>query len=213
MEAGTFALGALITGGTVRMEGAVSRHLGALTNKMREAGAEVTATDRVYEVRATRPLKATDIQTYPYPGFPTDLQALFTTVMTQAEGKSTVYETMYEGRLQYAGELARLGARIDVSGSGRVAMVHGPTPFTGTDVCALDIRCGAALILAGLAAEGTTRINNVVYIDRGYEDIDDKLLKLGAVISRVEETAHTCPATNCEEPVEWGAIPQSTPAH
>jgi UDP-N-acetylglucosamine 1-carboxyvinyltransferase len=203
MEAGTFALAGFISGGCVSMDGAVSHCLGALTNKLREAGAEVTATREIYEVRAPHQPKATDIQTYPYPGFPTDLQALYTTTMTQAEGNSSIIETMFDSRLGYVSELQRMGARIDVSGSGRMAMVHGPTALHGTDVCALDIRCGAALILAGLAAEGITRISNVVYIDRGYQDIDTKFRRLGAVISRVEEADYACPPADCAEPVEW----------
>jgi len=207
MEAGTFALGALITGGRVSMEGAVSRWLGALTNKMREAGAEVIANGQVYEVRAPKVLRATDIQTYPYPGFPTDLQAPFTTVMTQAEGNSSIYEMMFDGRLRYVEELRKMGAKIDVSGSGRMAMVHGPTPLHGANVRALDIRSGAAMVLAGLAAEGITRISDVVYIDRGYEDIDLKLRQLGAQVSRVEEDEHPCPVSDCEDPIEWDLVP------
>lgn len=204
MEAGTFALAALITGGKVTMDGAVSPYLGALTNKMREAGAEVTSTRSVYEVRAPRMLLATDIQTYPYPGFPTDMQALFTTVMTQAHGNSSIYETMYDGRLGYVEELRRLGAQIDVSVSGRMAMVRGPTPLHGADVRALDIRSGAALVLAALAAEGTTRVSNVSYIARGYQDLDAKLRELGAMISCEEEAEPPYPLSDCEEPVEWG---------
>ncbi|GAG27225.1 unnamed protein product, partial [marine sediment metagenome] len=143
----------------------------------------------------------------PTQGFPTDLQAPFTTVMTQAEGNSSVYETMYNGRLRYVDELKRMGGRIDVSGSGRMAMVHGPAPLQGTDVCALDIRSGAAMVLAGLAAEGTTRISNVIYVDRGYQNIEAKLKQLGAVISRIEESEHLCPVVDCEEPIEWDTIP------
>lgn len=207
MEAGTFALAALVSSGKVVMDGAVSPYLGALTNKMREAGAEVIATRQRYEVRAPAKLRATDIQTYPYPGFPTDLQALYTATMTQAEGNSSIYETMYDDRLRYAEELRRMGAHIDVSGSGRMAMVHGPTPLHGTHVRALDIRSGAAMILAALAAEGTTHVSNVVYIDRGYQDIVPKLRQLGAAISRVEEDEHSCPSNECDEPIEWEAIP------
>ncbi|NLG27851.1 MAG: UDP-N-acetylglucosamine 1-carboxyvinyltransferase, partial [Chloroflexi bacterium] len=207
MEAGTLALAAMITGGSVRMKGAVAQYLGALTAKMQQAGAEVTVTPQVYEISAPHPLSATDIQTYPYPGFPTDLQAPFTTVMTQAQGNSSVHETMYDGRLKYAEELAKMGARIDVSGSGRTAMVHGPTPLRATQVCALDIRSGAALVLAALVAEGETQIDNVLYIDRGYQDIDAKLQRLGAKVSRVAEQAHTCPTADCGEPVEWGLAP------
>ncbi len=203
MEAGTFALGGLISGGRVHMDGAVTSCLGALTNKMREAGAEVIATSKDYEVSSPKGLKATDIQTYPYPGFPTDLQALFATVMTQAEGNSSIYETMYDGRLLYVNELTRMGASIDVSGSGRMAMVHGPTYLRGARVSALDIRSGAAIVLAGLAAEGTTTVDKVVYIDRGYENIDAKLQQLGAAISRVEETPPVRPSSETGQPLEW----------
>ncbi|MEA3408426.1 MAG: UDP-N-acetylglucosamine 1-carboxyvinyltransferase [Chloroflexota bacterium] len=205
MEAGTFALAALISGGDVSMGGAVARWLGAVTNKMRETGATVEIDRNVYRVRAPERIKATDIQTYPYPGFPTDLQAPFATVLTQAEGNSSIYETMYDGRLAYAKELAKMGAHIDVSGSGRIAIVHGPTALHGANVCALDIRSGAAMILASLAAEGVTEISDVIYIDRGYQDIAKKLEALGAVISRVEELAHTCPEAERSEPLEWGA--------
>jgi UDP-N-acetylglucosamine 1-carboxyvinyltransferase len=203
MEAGTFALGAVITGGDVTMPGAVGHWLGALTSKLHDAGAEVEATRDVYRVRAPHPLRATDIQTYPYPGFPTDLQAPFSTVMTQSEGRSSIVETMYDDRLRYAAELERMGARIDVSGSGRIAMVHGPTPLTGCAVSALDIRSGAAMVLAGLAAEGATCIHNVIYIDRGYQNIDRKLAQLGAHVQRADETDHICPVGSCEHPIEW----------
>ncbi|MFH1085943.1 MAG: UDP-N-acetylglucosamine 1-carboxyvinyltransferase [Chloroflexota bacterium] len=206
MEAGTFALAGLITGGQVSMEGAVALWLGALTNKLREAGATVNISPEVYEVQAPATLRPADIQTYPYPGFATDLQAPFTTTMTQSDGNSSIYETMYDDRLRYVAELNRMGADIDVSESGRIAMVHGPTPLVGQEVCALDIRSGAAMILAGLAAEGVTRISKVVYVDRGYENIDRKLQQLGAVISRAEEADHACPPADCEQPVEWGAI-------
>ncbi len=208
LEVGTFALGALVTGGDVTFDGAVSQWLGALTGKMREAGAEITASQEIYRVQAPQgPAHAADIQTYPYPGFPTDLQAPFTTAMTQAEGNSSIYETMFDSRLGYVSELRRMGARIDISGSGRMAMVHGPTPLRGAEVCALDIRSGAAVILAGLAAEGETRIKNVVYIDRGYENIEDKLRALGATITRLEDVTPPCPVATCSEPIEWEMAP------
>ena len=205
MEAGTFALAALITKGHIIMPGVVSHWLGALTNKMSQAGATLTTSEAGFEVSVPARLSATDIQTYPYPGFPTDLQAPFATVMTQAEGNSSVYETMYDGRLQYAKELGRMGAQIDVSVSGRMAMVHGPTPLQGCDIRALDIRSGAAMILAGLAAHGVTRIGNVAYIDRGYMGIEEKLRQLGAVISREEEESPSCPQLSCDAPLEWEA--------
>jgi len=206
MEAGTFALGAVITGGHVVMEDCVSLWLGALTNKMVEVGAQVIATPERYEVMAPRALRSVNIQTYPYPGFPTDLQAPFATAMTQAHGTSTVYETMYDGRLEYVDSLKRMGADIDMQSS-RLAVVRGPTTLHGTEVRALDIRSGAAMILAGLAAEGTTRIDNVLYIDRGYEAVDEKLRQLGADIHRAQEDDHLCPVADCEEPIEWGTAP------
>jgi UDP-N-acetylglucosamine 1-carboxyvinyltransferase len=207
MEAGTFALAAAITGGAVTMDGRVSRWMGALTDKLRTAGATVRIDRELYEVTGPERLEPADIQTYPYPGFPTDLQAPFTAAMTQAYGNSSIHETMFEGRLQYVRELEHMGASIDVSGSGRTAMVHGPSPLHGAEVCALDIRSGAAMVLAGLAAEGQTRISNVVYIDRGYEDICAKLANLGASISQEEETKHACPIENAREPIEWGMVP------
>lgn len=207
MEAGTFALAALITGGRVSMEGAVAQWLGALTGKMQEAGATVTVRGGLYEVQAPEVLRPTDIQTYPYPGFPTDLQAPYTTTMTQANGNSSVHETMYDDRLRYAYELQKMGARIDVSGSGRTAMVHGPTPLHGATVSALDIRSGAALVLAGLAAEGVTEVTNAVYIDRGYEDFVGKLRGLGAIIERRDSSVDACPVERGEEPIDWGVVP------
>ncbi len=210
MVAGTYALGALITGGHIRMTSGVSPYMRALTNKMRDAGAEVTARNEVYEVRSPEALLPVDIQTYPYPGFPTDMQAPFTAVMTQARGNSSIYETMFDGRLQYVEELRRLGANIEISGSGRMALVRGPSPLSGAEIKALDIRSGAAMVLAALAAEGETRINNVVYIDRGYQDLDARLRQLGAVVSRIEEEVHDLPRLECDEPVEWLAAPSRT---
>jgi UDP-N-acetylglucosamine 1-carboxyvinyltransferase len=128
--------------------------------------------------------------------------------MTQAEGNSSITETMFDGRLQYAEELRRLGASIDVSGSGRFAMVHGPTKLRGATVKALDIRSGAAMVMAALSAEGTTQIDNVSYIDRGYQDIDQRLLSLGAVVRRVAEEEHACPSSGVADPVEWSELSQ-----
>jgi UDP-N-acetylglucosamine 1-carboxyvinyltransferase len=212
MEAGTFALAAMVTGGRVVMDGRVGRWLGALTSKLRDTGAVVRTDAEDYEIQAPKKLYPVDIQTYPYPGFPTDLQAPFTTLLTQAEGNSSIHETMYDGRLQYVQDLLRMGATIDVSGSGRTAMVHGPTPLQGASVRALDIRSGAAMVLAGLSAQGRTEIANVVYIDRGYENICSKLQSLGARIDRVSEDDHTCPVQDALEPIEWGMVPYSMDA-
>ncbi len=183
LEAGTFALAAAATGGNVSFDAAVAPYLGALTSKLQEAGADVRIDAEHYVVRNLNGLKAQDIQTFPYPGFPTDLQAPFAVLMTQAEGESSIHETMYDDRLRYVDELRRMGAEIQVRG--QTAIVRGPTPLHGAEVRALDIRGGAAVILAGLAAEGKTAISDVHYVDRGYEQIDTKLLALGARVQRV----------------------------
>lgn len=209
MVAGTYALGALISGGDVAMSGVVAPYLGALTSKMQEAGAEVFISPSEYRVRYAQPLRAVDIQTYPYPGFPTDLQAPFTTVMTQAEGDSTTTETMFDGRLHYVEQLRLMGADIEVDESGRRAVVHGPSRLHGFEVTALDIRSGAAMVMAALAAEGETIINKVCYIDRGYQDIDQRLTSLGAVITRSAEEEHACPLTDLGEPVEWSHVAET----
>ncbi|MGC9360704.1 MAG: UDP-N-acetylglucosamine 1-carboxyvinyltransferase [Anaerolineae bacterium] len=208
MVAGTYALAAAITGGMVKLPGEVSQYLGAFTTKLRAAGVDVEVSSDHYLVSASRELRAVDVQTYPYPGFPTDLQAPFTTLLTQAQGRSSVYETMFDGRLRYVEQLRAMGARIDVSGSGRIAMVHGPTRLYGARIDALDIRSGAAMVLAGLAAEGETQIGNVTYIDRGYQDLDARLRQLGAHVTRVEEQEHRCPTQDAPDPLEWLPLAQ-----
>ncbi len=212
MEAGTFALAAMITRGSVTMDSRVARWLGALNAKLETAGAEISIADGQYTIKAPSQMRPTDIQTYPYPGFPTDLQAPYTTTMTQADGISSVHETMFDNRLGYAAELAKMGARIDVSGSGRTAMVHGPTPLHGAQVQALDIRSGAAVVLAGLAAEGETEIRNLAIIERGYENMAAKLQELGADIQERTEGRQASPENVLGEPLEWGTVPYSVTA-
>jgi UDP-N-acetylglucosamine 1-carboxyvinyltransferase len=155
-----------------------------VTSKLQEAGVDVRIDGEHYVVRGAGRLKCVDIQTFPYPGFPTDLQAPFAVIMTQAEGESTIHETMYDDRLHYAEELRKMGARIRVKG--QTAIVQGPAALQGAEVRALDIRSGAAVVLAALTAEGRTTISDVHLIDRGYEGIDSKLAGLGARIRRVE---------------------------
>jgi UDP-N-acetylglucosamine 1-carboxyvinyltransferase len=184
LEAGTFALGAAITSGLVTIRGRVSRYLGALTSKLSEVGVSVEADRETYTVQARGSLAAIDIQTFPYPGFPTDLQAPIGSLLTQASGESSIHETMYDGRLLYADELRKMGADIRVEG--QTAWIRGPTQLKGSDVRALDIRSGAAVILAALVAEGKTTIADMAYVDRGYERIHHKLTQLGARIERVE---------------------------
>jgi UDP-N-acetylglucosamine 1-carboxyvinyltransferase len=126
-----------------------------------------------------------EVQTLQYPGFPTDLQASFATLLTQAEGTSLVHERVYDNRLQYAAELCKMGASINVTG--QTASIHGPSPLNGAAVKALDIRAGAAVVLAALSAEGVTEISDIHHISRGYEKIDERLVSLGASVERVVE--------------------------
>jgi UDP-N-acetylglucosamine 1-carboxyvinyltransferase len=182
LEAGTFAIAAAITKGAVAIQGRVSRYLGALTSKLQELGLTVAAERETYLVEGSQALSPVDIQTFPYPGFPTDLQAPVAALLTQAHGRSSIHETMYDGRLDYAGELSKMGAQIQVDG--QTAWITGPSQLAGTGVRALDIRSGAALILAALAARGSTEVHDIGNVDRGYEGIHHKLAGLGAKISR-----------------------------
>ena len=184
IEAGTFAIAAAITGGEVLLRDIIPAHMDPLTYKLLEAGVDVEESGGTWRVRAPRPLKAVEVQTLPYPGFPTDLQAELATMLTQAEGTSVVHERVYDNRLRYVGELRKLGAWIHVNG--QTATIKGPTKLQGAPVTALDLRAGAALTLAGLVAEGNTEIREVYHIDRGYERFDDKLRSLGADVRREE---------------------------
>ncbi len=184
IEAGTFAIAAALAGEEVTVEGCVPEHLFALTWKLAEAGAEVITGDDFIVVRGRRPLRAVNIQAVPYPGFATDLQSVMGVLLTQAEGISVIHERVYDNRLLYVYELRKMGADIEVSG--QTALIRGRTPLFGAEVSALDIRSGAALVLAGLVARGSTLIRNVYHLDRGYEKFDIKLRQLGAVIERVD---------------------------
>lgn len=182
IEAGTFAIAAAITGGDVELHGAQPRHMDALLAKLREIGVQVEERDTGIRVRAEGTLAATTIQAVPYPGLATDLQALIATLLTQADGTSVVHERVFESRLQYVGELRKLGARIETAGA--TAIVQGPTPLHGAIVRGLDVRAAAALVLAGLAASGRTTLLDVSHLERGYECLDVKLRGLGAQIER-----------------------------
>jgi UDP-N-acetylglucosamine 1-carboxyvinyltransferase len=182
LEAGTFAIAAALTGGSVSFGGAVSQHLGATTSKLGEAGVAVTARKDRYTVAAGPRVLPVSVRTYPYPGFPTDLQAPFAVLMTQADGESPIQETMYDGRLKYVAELEKMGAEVSVEG--RTAIIRGPTRLHGAKLRALDIRSGAAVVLAGLIAEGQSTVGWTQLIDRGYENLDGKLRSLGANIRR-----------------------------
>jgi len=183
IEAGTFAIAAAITKGEVEIEEGLASHLDALVWKLRESGVEVEETEAGLRVRRRGPLRAVNAQAVPYPGLPTDLQAPMSVLLTQAQGVSFIYERVFDNRLLYVGELRKMGAEVVTSGT--TAIVSGPTPLIGVSVRALDIRAGAALVLAGLAAQGWTEISDIYHLDRGYEALDQKLRSLGAVIKRV----------------------------
>ena len=184
IEAGTFMIAAAATGGDVTVLGAEPRHLEAATAKLQDAGAEVTLGDRRIRVQGSNARKATDLTTLAYPGFPTDLQAQFMTLMCVAPGVSRIVEKIYPDRFMHVGELTRLGA--DITMDTNSALVRGVNGLSGAPVMASDLRASAALIIAGLVAEGETLIHRIYHIDRGYMDIESKLARLGAKIRRLK---------------------------
>ena len=184
IEAGTYMIAAAMTGGDIVVENVLPEHQKPLIAKLREAGAVVEEDIDKVRVIGKNPLKAVSIKTLPYPGFPTDMQAQMMAMMVIAEGRSKVTETVFENRFMHVVELNRMGAQI--STEGRNAVIDGPCKLTGCDVRATDLRAGAAMILAGLVAEGTTRIGDLHHIDRGYENIVAKLKNLGADIERID---------------------------
>ncbi len=183
IEAGTYMIAAAMTGGDVIIENVLPEHQKPLIAKLREAGALVEEDiDRIHVVGSGK-LKAVDIKTLPYPGFPTDMQAQMMAMLAVAEGRSKITETVFENRFMHVVELNRMGANITTEG--RSAVITGPAHLTGCTVRATDLRAGAAMILAGLVAEGATEICDIYHIDRGYEEIAAKLTRLGADIKRV----------------------------
>jgi UDP-N-acetylglucosamine 1-carboxyvinyltransferase len=180
--AGTWAIGATVTGGAVRLRNARADHLGIVLEKLMKAGAEVETTQDGFAVRMNQRPRAVDIVTLPYPGFPTDLQPMMVTLAAVSEGTSMVTENLFDGRFRFVQELARLGA--DVQTDGHHAVVRGRPTLSGAPVEATDIRAGAALVLAGLVAEGETVVSGVHHIDRGYPDMVGVLCGLGARVER-----------------------------
>lgn len=183
LEAGTYLLAGVATGGDVRVPNAVPAHMDSLIAKLREIGVDVDTSAGI-RARCTGALGVTQVQAVPYPGFPTDLQAPMTAALLRAAGVSTVHERVYERRFNYTAELARLGARIEVGDNG-IATIHGGAPLVGATVEALDIRAGAAVVVAGLVASGETVVGGVRHLDRGYADLEPRLRMLGADITRV----------------------------
>ena len=184
IEAGTFMIAGAITGGDLLVTGCEPAHLHALSAKMQQAGVEITDSGGALRVRGSGKLRSVDMKTEEHPGFPTDLQAQYMALMTQAEGISFITETIFENRFMHVLELARMGANIRIDG--RQAVVAGKTPLGGAEVIASDLRASASLVLAALVASGETLIDRVYHIDRGYEKIETKLSRVGAQIRRVQ---------------------------
>ncbi|HOQ15811.1 MAG: UDP-N-acetylglucosamine 1-carboxyvinyltransferase [Epulopiscium sp.] len=185
IEAGTYMIAGAITRGDVTVHNLIPKHMESVSAKLLEMGVELEEGDDYIRVKAKDRLKAVNIKTLPYPGFPTDLQPQMSALLSIAEGTSIITESVWENRFQYIDELKRLGADIKVEG--RVAVIKGVKKLSGAQVSATDLRAGAGLVLAALAAEGKTTINNLQYIDRGYEAIEKKLNAMGAEIIRVKK--------------------------
>lgn len=185
LQAGTYLLAGAITGGDVTVRGVFPDYQAAVLNKMREAGAEIEEGPDWIRMAAPNRLKGIKIKTMPYPGFPTDMQQIIAAVLCIAEGTSVVEETIYESRTGHVPELNRMGAKIRMEGGGKTAFIQGVDRLHGAVVEASDLRAGAGLVLAGLAAEGETIVKNVHFIDRGYENIEQLFTSLGARIERV----------------------------
>lgn len=182
IEAGTFMFAAAVTAGEITVANVIPKHLESITSKLVEIGCDIVEYDEAVTVIGTGQLRPTQVKTLPYPGFPTDMQPQITTALALAKGSSTVTESIFENRFKYVAELARMGAKIKVEGN--TAIITGVKKLTGARVSAPDLRAGAALVLAGMRAEGTTIIEDIKFIQRGYEAFDEKLRSLGADIVR-----------------------------
>ena len=182
IEAGTLMVATAMTGGNVKLNNVITSHLKPITAKLKESGVEIAEEMSSINIKSAGELKAIDIKTLPYPGFPTDMQAQFVALMSVAAGNSIAVETIFENRFLYVPELIRMGASIKIDG--RTAVIEGKERLNGATVKATDLRSGASLILAGLVSEGITNITDIYHIDRGYDGIDRKLKMLGANIER-----------------------------
>ena len=184
IEAGTFMFAAAVTKGDVTVKNVLPKHLESITAKLTEIGCEVDESDDAVRVVAAKPLTHTHVKTLPYPGFPTDMQPQITVALGLSRGTSIVTESIFENRFKYVDELTRMGASIKVEG-GNTAIIDGVSRYTGASINAPDLRAGAALVIAGLSAEGTTVIDDIRFIERGYEDFHIKLQSLGAQIEKI----------------------------
>ena len=183
IEAGTFMFATAATGGDVLVKNVIPKHLEATTAKLLEIGCEVEELDDAVHVIAKNPMHHTQVTTLPYPGFPTDMQPQMSVLLAISEGTSTVTESIFENRFKYVDELTKMGAQIKVESN--IAIITGVSGYTGATVSAPDLRAGAALVIAGLAAEGITVVDDIYYIERGYEDFEKKLSGIGAQIEKV----------------------------
>ena len=184
IEAGTFMFAAAITKGDVTVKNVITKHLESITSKLLEIGCEVKEEDDCVRVVASKPLRHTQVKTLPYPGFPTDMQPQITVALGLSQGRSIVTESIFENRFKYVDELVRMGANIKVEGN--IAVINGNSKYTGASISAPDLRAGAALVLAALAAEGYSTVDDIRFIERGYEDFPQKLQALGAQIEVIE---------------------------
>lgn len=184
IEAGTYMVAAAACGGDVLVKNVIPKHLESISAKLEEAGAEIIEYDDAVRVTRFKPLNKCNVKTMPHPGFPTDMQPQMAVLLSVAKGTSILSETVWDNRFQYVGQLLRMGANIQVDG--KVAVIEGVNQLAGVMVKATDLRAGAAMIIAGLVADGTTTVDDIQYVDRGYEDVVVKLSALGADIKRVE---------------------------
>ena len=180
IEAGTFLCAAAVTAGNLKINNIIPKHIGPVLNKLEECGCEFEIGKNNLIIETPKRLKSIDIKTMPYPGFPTDMQSVFTSMLCIAKGTSVVVENIFENRFKYTNELKRMGAKINIEG--KIAIVKGIRKLSGTTVESTDLRGGAAVVIAGLGAKGKTKVNNIEYILRGYENLDKKLTKIGADI-------------------------------
>ncbi len=184
IEAGTFMFAAAATHGDVTVKNVIPKHLESISAKLMEIGCEIKESDDAVRVVASKGLKHTHVKTLPYPGFPTDMQPQIAVTLGLSSGTSMVTESIFENRFKYVDELTRMGANIKVEGN--TAFIEGVSKYTGATISAPDLRAGAALVIAGMAAEGITVVDDIKYIERGYEDFPQKLQALGAMIEKVE---------------------------
>ena len=180
IETGTYLCMAAVTGGKIKLLNTEPNHITPILHKLQECGCKIETKGKIIELEAPKKLKAVDIKTMPYPGFPTDMQSVFGSMLTVAKGTSVIVENIFENRYKYTSELKKMGAKIQIEG--KMAVIKGVRKLNASKVEASDLRGGAALILAGISTKGTTYVSNIEYVQRGYEHIEEKLQKLGANI-------------------------------